>query len=103
MYLSTSTKYKYTVLDPNPVQHQSICDLIAKQSVSVRTRRAEDCYLLSVPPISKYCANSFLIERSFMYAAPTLRNKLSQDIRMLNFVRFKSSIKTELYLKNFEA
>ena len=36
-----------------------LCDLITKQNVSVGTRRAEDCYLLSVPPISKSCANSF--------------------------------------------
>ena len=70
----------------------NLCDLITKQNVSVRTRRDEDCYLLSVPPISKFCANSFF-ERSLMYAAPTLWNKLSQDIRMLDFVRFKSSIK----------
>ena len=70
--------------------------------VSVRTRRAEDCYLLNVPPISKSCANS-LFERSFMYAAPTLWNKLSQETRMLDFILFKSRIKTELYLKYFEA
>ena len=38
-----------------------------------------------------------------MYAAPNIRNKLSQDTRMLDFVSFKSSIKTELYLKYFEA
>ena len=51
------------------VQHSEyLCDLITKQR-SVRTRRAKDCYLLSVPPISKSCANSFC-ERSFMYAAP---------------------------------
>ena len=76
---------------------QYLCDLITKQSVSVRTGQAEDCYLLSVLLISKSCANSFF-ERSFMYAAPTLWNKLSQDIRMLDFVRFKSRIKTELYI-----
>ena len=35
-------------------------------------------------------------ERSFMYAAPTFWNKLSQDTRMLDFVQFKSRIKTEL-------
>ena len=40
-----------------------LCELITKQSVSVRTRRAEDCYVFSVPPISKSCANSFF-ERS---------------------------------------
>ena len=55
-----------------------LCDLITKQSVSVRTRRAEDCYLLSVPLTSKSCANNFF-ERSFMYAVPTLWNKLSQE------------------------
>ena len=38
-----------------------------------------------------------------MYAAPTWWNKLSQDIRMLDFVWFKSSMKTELYVKYFEA
>ena len=81
---------------------EHLCDLITKQSVSVRARWAEDCYLLSVPPISKSCVNSFF-ERSFIYAAPTLWNKLCQYIRILDFVQFKSSIKTELYLKYFEA
>ena len=56
---------------------------------------------LNVPPISKSCANSFF-ERSFMYAAPTLWNNLSHDTRMLDFIQFKSRIKTELYLKYFE-
>ena len=80
-----------------------LCELITKHNnVYVRTRRAEDCYLLNVPPISKSCANSFF-ERSLMYAAPTLWNKLSQDTRMLDFIQFKSRIKTELYLKCFEA
>ena len=41
--------------------------------------------------------------RSYGLHGPTLWNKLSQDVRMLNFVRFESSIKTELYLKCFEA
>ena len=78
-----------------------LCELITKHNnVSVRTRRAEDCYLLNVPPISKFCANIFF-ECSFMYAAPTLWNNLSQDTRMLDFIQFKSRIKTELYLKVF--
>ena len=80
-----------------------LCELITKHNnVPVRTRLAEDCYLLNVPPISKFCANSFF-ERSFMYAAPTLWNNLSQDTRMLDLIQFKSRIKTELYLKYFEA
>ena len=41
-------------------------------------------------------------ERSFIYAAPTLWNKLSIDIRMHEFNQFKSRVKTELYLKYFE-
>ena len=39
----------------------------------------------------------------FLCAAPTLWNKLSIDIRMLEFDQFKSRVKTELYLKYFEA
>ena len=58
-------------------------------------------FLLAIPPISKTCAASFF-ERSFIYAAPTLWNKLSIDIRMLEFNQFKSRVKTELYLKYFE-
>ena len=46
-----------------------LCVLITKHNnVSVRTRRAKDCYLMNVPPISKYCTISFF-EHSFMYAA----------------------------------
>ena len=40
------------------------------------------------PPISKMCANSFF-GRSFMYAAPTLRNVLDLDIRLLPVDDFK--------------
>ena len=60
-----------------------LCELFTKQDkATVRTRRAQDCFLLSIPPISKTCA---IIERSFLCAAPTLWNKLSIDIRMLEF------------------
>ena len=80
-----------------------LCKLITKhEHATVRTRRAQDCFLLSIPPISKTCAVS-LFERSFLCAAPTLWNKLSIDIRMLEFDQFKSRVKTELYLKYFEA
>ena len=71
------------------------------EQATVRTRRAQDCFLLAIPPISKTCAASFF-ERSFIYAAPTLWNQLSIDIRMLEFNQFKSRVKTELYLKYFE-
>ena len=67
-----------------------------------RTRRANDHCLLSIPPISKMCTNSYF-ERSFSYAAPFLWNRLDMSIRMLDFDRFKSRIKTELYLRYFEA
>ena len=64
------------------------------------TRASFDPCLLCVPPISKTCANSFL-DRSFVYAAPTLWNALDLDIRLLPFDTFKKRVKTHLYLKYF--
>ena len=62
--------------------------LITKyEQATVRTRWTQDCFLLAIPPISKTCAAIFF-ERSFLYAAPTLWNKLSIDIRMLEFNQF---------------
>ena len=79
-----------------------LCELITKyEQATVRTRRTQDCFLLAIPPISKTCAAS-IFERSFLYAAPTLWNKLSKDVGMLEFNQFKSRVKTELYLKYFE-
>ena len=46
---------------------------------------------------------SVFLSDHFLCAAPTLWNKLSIDIRMLEFDQFKSRVKTELYLKYFEA
>ena len=46
-----------------------LSELIKKHNSSNRTRRANDHCLLSIPPISKMCANSYF-ERSFSYAAP---------------------------------
>ena len=72
-----------------------LCELITKhEHATVRTRRDQDCFLLSIPPISKTCAVSFF-ERSFLCAVPTLWNKLSIDIRMLKFDQFKSRVKTD--------
>ena len=74
-----------------------LCELITKHNnVSVCIRPAKDCYLLNVPHISKSCANNFF-ERSFMYATPTSWNELSQETRILDFVQFKSRIKTEYF------
>ena len=42
-------------------------------------------------------------EGSFSYAALFLWNQLDMSIRMLDFDHFKSRIKTELYLRYFEA
>ena len=79
-----------------------LCELITKyEQATVPTRRAQDCFLCGYFPISKTCAASFF-ERSFLYAPPTLWNKLSIDIRMLEFNQLKSRVKTELYLKYFE-
>ena len=42
-----------------------LCELITKHDhVTVRTRLAQDCFLLAISPISKTCAVS-LFERSF--------------------------------------
>ena len=38
-----------------------LCELITKhEHATVRTRLTQDCFLLSIPPISKSCAVSFL-------------------------------------------
>ena len=80
-----------------------LTELIKKHDSSNRIRQANDhCLLLSIPPISKMCANSYF-ERSFNYAAPFSWNRLDMSIRMLDFDHFKSRIKTELYLRYFEA
>ena len=56
-----------------------LCELITKyEQATVRTRRAQDCFLLAkvlvfLISISKTCAASFF-ERSFIYAVPTLWN-----------------------------
>ena len=93
---------KYPHSSKKKILDTPLCELITKyEQATVRTRRAQDCFLLAIPPISKTCAASFF-ERSFIYAAPTLWNKLSIDIRMLEFNQFKSRVKTELYLKYFE-
>ena len=81
-----------------------LCELISKymyEQATVRTRRAQDCFLSAIPLISKTRAAIFF-ERSFSYAAPTLWNKLSIDNKMLEFNQFKFRVKTELYLKYFE-
>ena len=66
----------------------------------IRTRASFDPCILSVPPISKTCANSFF-DKSFVYAAPTLWNALDLYIRLLPFDTFKKGVKTHLYLKYF--
>ena len=86
----------------NNTAPEYLCDLIRfnVKSTTIRTRASFDPCLLYVPPISKMCANSFL-DRSFMYAAPTLWNALDLDIRLLPFHAFKIRVKTHLYLKYF--
>ena len=76
-----------------------LSERIKKHNSSNRTRYTS---LLSILPISKMCANSYF-ERSFSYAAPFLWNRLDMSIRMLDFDHFTSRIKTELYLRYFEA
>ena len=55
---------------------------------TIRTRATFDPRLLCV-------------DRSFMYADPTLWNALDLDIRLLPFDAFKKRVKTHLYLKYF--
>ena len=61
-----------------------LTELIKKHDSSNRIRQANDhCLLLSIPPMSKMCANSYF-ERSFNYAAPFSWNRLDMSIRMLD-------------------
>ena len=44
-----------------------LCELITKyEQATVRTRRAQDCFLLAIPPISNTCAASFLSDHLYM-------------------------------------
>ena len=79
-----------------------LSELIKKHlTLLIELEGAKDHCLLSIPPISKMCANSYF-ERSFSYSAPFLWNRLDMSIRMLDFDHFKSRIETELYLRYFE-
>ena len=66
------------------------------KSTTINTRASFNPCLLCVPPISKTCVNSF-VDRSFVYAAPTLWNALDLDIRLLPFDAFKKSQDTSLF------
>ena len=68
-------------------------------TTTIRTRALFDPCLLCVPQLVKG-ANSF-VDRSFVYAAPTLWNALDLDIILLPFDTFKKSVKTHLNLKYF--
>ena len=74
----------------NNTTPEYLCDLIRLnvKSTTIRTRASFYPCLISVPPISKTCANSFL-DRSFVYAAPTLWNARDLDIQLLPFAAFK--------------
>ena len=71
-------------------------ELISKKENHVNTRLGTDHHQLIMPPISKDCSNTYL-ERSFIYAAPRERNKLSEHIRTSNFDCFRKSVKTMLF------
>ena len=58
------------------------------KNTTIRSRASFDPCLLCVPPICKTRSNSF-IDRSFVYAAPTLWNVLDLDIRLFPFDAFK--------------
>ena len=53
LHINDRIIFKILILTHNGINGSApecLCDLITKQNVSVRTRRVEDCYLLSVPP-----------------------------------------------------
>ena len=79
-----------------------LSELLKKHNSSNRTRRANDHCLLSISPISKMCAIVILNNHLVMLHL-FLWNRLDMSIRMLDFDHFKSRIKTELYLRYFEA
>ena len=65
----------------NNTAPEYVCDLIRLnvKSTTIRARASFDPCLFCVPTIRKTCANSFL-DRSFVYAAPTLWNAIDVDI-----------------------
>ena len=80
-----------------------LCELITKhENATVRTRRAQCCFFVTVLSISKNHAVSFF-KRLFLCAAPTLWNILIIDIIMHEFDQFKPRVKAKLYLKQYEA
>ena len=69
-----------------------LCELITKhEQATVRTRRAQDRFLLAVPLIGKSFVVSFF-ERSFLCVAPTLWNKHCIDIKMLEIDQLRNKL-----------
>ena len=77
-----------------------LCELISRRESSVNKRLGSDQHQLSMPPISKYCSNTFL-ERSFIYAVLCEWNKLSECIRTSSFNLFRKSVKTMLFTQQY--
>ena len=75
-----------------------LCELISRRESSVNTQLRANPRQLIMPPISKDCPNPFL-ERSFIYAAPSEWNKLSECIRTSTFDPFGRVLK-QCYLHN---
>ena len=67
-----------------------LCELITKHEyATVRTRRAQDCFLLSIPPISKTCAVS-LFDRSFCVLLPIYGINSVLTLECLNLKEIQS-------------
>ena len=92
--LMLTYKSYYNMVPPN------LCELIIIIKSHVNTRLGTDHHQLIMPPISKYCSNTFL-ERSFIYAAPCEWNKLSECIRTSTFDSFRKSVKTILFTQQY--
>ena len=77
-----------------------LCELMNKKESHVNTRLGTDHHELIMPPISMDYSNTSL-ERSFIYAAPCERNKLSERIGTSNFDSFRKNAKTMLFTQQY--
>ena len=94
--VSQRIDYKILLITFKAIQEvapQYICDLLKPYSVP-RTLRSSEANLLAIPPTRTKTYG----DRSFSAAAPTLWNKLPDDLRELNELSpFKRQLKTYLF------